>query len=152
MLLPTLRGYLGQRSNLQAMREQVAAAEERQDELEFQLSRWRDEAFVASQARERLAYVYPGETAFRVLDPESVAPAVNPSTGKAVEDGVIDVGSASTPWYTAIWDSVEVAGEVEPVHEDDAKSGKDAKVDKGAATDKGDAKAQGDADDVVGGE
>lgn len=117
MLLPTLRGYLGQRAELQTMRSDLAAAEERQDELEFQLGRWKDDAFVASQARERLAYVYPGETAFRVLDPESVLPSVNPDTGKAVEDGILDVGSASTPWYSAIWDSVAVAGEVEPVGE-----------------------------------
>lgn len=115
MLLPTVRGYMGQRDQLQGMRTDVIEAQERQDELEFQLRRWRDDNFVASQARERLAYVYPGETAFRVLDPESVEPSVNPDTGKAVEDGIVEVGVRDAPWYTTIWNSVEVAGQVEPV-------------------------------------
>lgn len=115
MLLPTVRGYMGQHDQLQGMRSDVSEAQERQDELEFQLRRWRDDNFVASQARERLAYVYPGETAYRVLDPESVEPSVNPDTGKAVEDGMLEVGVGDAPWYTTIWNSVEVAGQVEPV-------------------------------------
>lgn len=115
MLLPTVRGYMGQRDKIQGMQADLVAAEERQDELEFQLRRWRDDNFVASQARERLAYVYPGETAFRVLDPEVVETLVNPDTGKAVEDGMLDVASVAAPWYSTIWKSVEVAGEVEPI-------------------------------------
>ncbi len=120
MLLPTVRGFLGQQDHIQGMRTDLIAAEERQDELEFQLRRWRDDNFVASQARERLAYVYPGETAFKVLDPESVGSSMNPETGKNVEDGILDVGVAAAPWYVTIWNSVEVAGEVAPVGDDDA--------------------------------
>ncbi|MGO1317291.1 MAG: FtsB family cell division protein [Cellulomonadaceae bacterium] len=113
LLFPTVRAYLGQQSQLADMRAQVAASQERIEELEYQKSRWSDDAFVASQARERLAYVYPGETAFRVLDPETVPAVVNPATGKEVEAGPVDTGFAAGPWYRAVWTSVGVAGEVD---------------------------------------
>ena len=122
MLLPTVRGYLGQRSGLQALRADVIAAEERNEELEFQLGRWNDQAYVASQARERLAYVYPGETAFRVLDPESVVPAVNPETGKDVADGVVEMGFQDAPWYTTIWKSIEIADKIAVADDGAAKA------------------------------
>ncbi len=112
LVFPTARSYFGQSAQLQALRAEVAAAQDRTSELEFQVSRWQDQAYVASQARERLAYVYPGETAYRVLDPELAEPAVNPDTGKGVAEGPVDVGFADTPWYGTIWNSLTVAGEV----------------------------------------
>lgn len=119
LLFPTVRAYFAQAAELQAMRQQVEDAKARNEELRYELSRWDDDAFVAAQARERLAYVYPGEVALRVLDPESVVENVNPETGKGVTEGPVDVGFAETPWYTTVWNSFEVAGTVE-VTEDGA--------------------------------
>ncbi|WP_240916058.1 septum formation initiator family protein [Sanguibacter sp. HDW7] len=119
LLFPTVRAYFTQAAELQAMRQQVEDAKTRNDELRYELSRWDDDAFVAAQARERLAYVYPGEVALRVLDPESVVENVNPETGKGVTEGPVDVGFAETPWYATVWNSFEVAGTVE-VTEDGA--------------------------------
>ena len=113
LLFPTVRAYFAQAAELQAMQQQVADAKARNDELRYQLGRWGDDAFVAAQARERLAYVYPGEVALRVLDPESVVENVNPDTGKGVTEGPVDVGFAETPWYATMWNSFEVAGTVE---------------------------------------
>lgn len=112
MLFPTVRAYFSQAAHLEALRDEVTAAKERTAELEYQRRRWADDTFVASQARERLAFVYPGETAYRVLDPETVDAAVNPDTGKPESEGAVDVGFADTPWYTTIWHSFEVAGDV----------------------------------------
>lgn len=120
LLFPTVRSYLAQQGELADMRAQAAAAEERIEELEFQNRRWDDDAYVASQARERLAYVYPGETAFRVLDPETVQTNVNPESGKVVEDGPLDTTFADAPWYQTVWNSVVVAGEVGLDEPDDA--------------------------------
>lgn len=120
LLFPTVRAYFAQSADLQAMRASVADAAARNEELEYQLRRWDDPSFVASQARERLAYVYPGETAYRVLDPESVETAVNPDTGKAETKGPIDVGFADTPWYATVWNSLEVAGTVDVARENAA--------------------------------
>ena len=113
LLFPTVRAYFAQAAELQAMRQQVEDAKARNDELRYELGRWDDEAYVAAQARERLAYVYPGEVALRVLDPESVVENVNPDTGKGVTEGPVDVGFATTPWYATLWNSFEVAGTVE---------------------------------------
>ena len=68
-------------------------------------------AYVAAQARERLAYVLPGETAYRVSDPQTVpdAPTAAPTAPTSV-DGVLPTGSTE-PWYTRIWASVLVAGQ-----------------------------------------
>ncbi|MGP7960318.1 FtsB family cell division protein [Sanguibacter sp. A247] len=119
LLFPTVRAYFAQTAELQAMRQQVVDAQVRNDELRYELGRWDDDAFVAAQARERLAYVYPGEVALRVLDPESVVENVNPETGKTVTQGPVDVGFAVTPWYATLWNSLEVAGTVEVTGEGD---------------------------------
>lgn len=113
LLFPSLRAYLGQRAELAALEQELVAAQERQADLRAELERWEDPAYVEAQARSRLSYVMPGETAYRVIDPEVVVepPAVegttSPETGPA-----LPVGGSGTPWYTTIWDSVEVAGEL----------------------------------------
>ncbi|EYR62250.1 septation ring formation regulator EzrA [Actinotalea ferrariae CF5-4] len=119
LLFPSVRAYLGQQAELDAMEQDLVAAQQRQADLVAELDRWEDPAYVEAQARSRLSYVMPGETPYRVIDPEVVveAPAMEgttaPQTGPA-----LPVGGSGTPWYTTIWDSVEVAGEV-PVPEGD---------------------------------
>src|SRR5699024_9323443 len=82
VLFPTVRAYLGQRAELESLAAQVEEAEQTEEELAAELARWDDEAYVAAQARERLSYVLPGETPYRVIDPEVVVeePAVDPAT------------------------------------------------------------------------
>lgn len=114
LLFPTVRAYLGQRAELDALEAQVAQAEQDERALERDLDRWQDPAYVAAQARERLSYVLPGETAYRVIDPEVV---VEPETDRATpapEAGpALPTGGAVTPWYTTVWQSLEVAGSAE---------------------------------------
>ncbi len=111
VLLPTVRAYLGQRAELDALADEVAAMEQREDELQAELDRWEDDAYVAARARERLSFVLPGETAYRVIDPETVTepPAADnepgPFTGPA-----LPAGGALQPWYTTVWESVQIAG------------------------------------------
>lgn len=142
LLFPTVRAYFAQAAELQAMRQQVADALARAEELRYERDRWDDDAYVAAQARERLAYVYPGETSFRVLDPESVAEQVNPDTGKPVTEGPVDVGFAETPWYATMWNSFTVAGTV-TVTEDGSPAG-------GAVADADPATGEGDGADEDG--
>lgn len=107
LVYPTLHSYLQQQQELAQLRAQVAAAQQRNGDLEAEKSRWDDPAYVAAQARERLSFVLPGEKAFRVLDPETVpdTPAVDPGPSATVLDE-----SATQPWYTSVWQSVEIAG------------------------------------------
>ena len=113
LLVPTFMRYLDQRAELTSLRSEVAATRTSNDELTNALSRWDDNSYVIAQARERLSYVFPGETAYKVIDPQTVVDDdTNPQTGQAVEDGAVtfSIGSKDRTWYSTLWDSVEVAG------------------------------------------
>lgn len=115
LLFPSVRAYLGQRAELDALEAEVAAAHREEEDLRAELERWQEPAYVQAQARDRLSYVFPGETAYRVIDPEVVpeTPVVEgsatPETGAA-----LPIGGSGTPWYTTIWESIEIAGTVDP--------------------------------------
>ncbi|MDO8106826.1 septum formation initiator family protein [Isoptericola sp. b441] len=113
MVFPTVRAYLAQRSELSALAAKVAAAEKRETDLSAQLARWDTDAYVIAQARERLSYVMPGETAYRVIDPQVVTeqPHVSSSDPGSTGGLALPVGGAVAPWYSTIWSSVQLAGE-----------------------------------------
>ena len=98
-----LREYLSQRSDIGEHRAGVVAQEERVADLEDARDRWQDPAYIEAQARERLRYVMPGETAYIVLEADE-APA---------PDGVIarmPADEERRPWFADLWHSVEAAG------------------------------------------
>ncbi|MEZ0447927.1 FtsB family cell division protein [Cellulomonas sp. ICMP 17802] len=107
LVYPTLHSYLQQRVEVDQLRGQVEAARQRNDDLQADLKRWDDPAYVAAQARERLSFVLPGEKAFRVVDPETVPDTAPAADGPA---SVLDAGS-TLPWYATVWESVQVAGQ-----------------------------------------
>ncbi|WP_225755379.1 septum formation initiator family protein [Actinotalea sp. Marseille-Q4924] len=113
LLFPSVRAYLGQQAELDALEQDLVAAQQRQEDLRAELDRWEDPAYVEAQARSRLSYVMPGETPYRVIDPEVVVetPVVE-GTASAETGPALPVGGSGTPWYATIWDSVEVAGEL----------------------------------------
>ncbi len=109
VLAPTLRAFIAQAEQQRELTSQIEATEQRNAELQRTLDRWEDPAFVQAQARERLGFVYPGETSYRVVDPETV-------TGEEVESDPRDDGPVMVPqvgpWYVTVTDSIRVAGEV----------------------------------------
>lgn len=113
LLFPTVRAYLTQKADNARLVQQVAQAREQNDNLESELKRWDDPAYVAAQARERLAFVLPGDTAFRVVDPESVPDPVAPAVAAAGSGPEVIPDGTTTPWYTTIWGSVRAAGEAD---------------------------------------
>jgi len=100
-----LRGYLAQRSDIGEYRQRLTEQRERVAALEAAHQRWQDPAYVEAQARERLRYVMPGETAYVVLE-AGEAPAPDGVISKAPSD------PERTPWFADLWRSVEVAGAV----------------------------------------
>lgn len=68
VLAPTVATYVEQRQKIAAMQEAVQVTHEEITELESERERWKDPAYIATQARERLYYVKPGEVRFLVLD------------------------------------------------------------------------------------
>ena len=95
LAVPT-RELLHQRAEINALRSDNAAAQSRVDELTVRQERLQDPAYVTSLIRERLHYVLPGEVGYVVLDPAE-APAPSKATAS----------SAGTPWYSALWTSVQ---------------------------------------------
>lgn len=106
VLLPSLRVYFSQQESLRQLKAERDQASQEVEDLTDDLARWDDSAYVVAQARERLAYVFPGETAYRVVDPEIVESAEQDVSG-AIETPNTTVIS---PWYSTLWDSIEEAG------------------------------------------
>ena len=69
MLMPSLYQWWRQEQDYRDIQARVEAARERNAEIERELELWNTPEFVASQARERLGYVMPGETQYSVVDP-----------------------------------------------------------------------------------
>lgn len=108
LVWPSVRVYNEQQAQNAELRAERDAAQAEVDDLTAQLARWQDPAFVVAQARERLAYVFPGETPYRVVDPEIARPVAEGSVdAERGSDAGVDV-----PWFEKMWDSVEAAGAV----------------------------------------
>lgn len=99
----SLRAWAEQRSQIAELKAEQAERTDRVGELEGELNRWNDPAYVEAQARERFGWVLPGETGYKVVDETSGGPAKTPpsASGKS---------GATRPWWSTLWGSVEKAG------------------------------------------
>lgn len=102
----SLRIYLSQQHDLAVAEQQIRERSARIAELEGELARWDDPAYVKAQARERLGWVMPGETGYRVVGPD----------GKPLGGGVVieseqrlPAGEHDPVWWDRLWGSVQTA-------------------------------------------
>ncbi|MGO4342698.1 septum formation initiator family protein [Phycicoccus sp. Soil748] len=102
MLVPTLRSYLRQQGEIDALRGQVGDQRSQVSDLQKEQARWNDDAYVQQQARERLKFVKVGEKSYTVIDGKPSAKAL-PGVAKA------PAASSDHPWYGQLWESVKVA-------------------------------------------
>lgn len=93
-----LREYISQRSEIGTLQERQERAQGRVAALEQERDRLRDPEYVAAEARRRLHFVLPGETAYVLVQPEPQPSA----TGELP-------GGPGTPWYEQLWGSVREA-------------------------------------------
>jgi cell division protein FtsB len=100
-LVYPLRQYLAQRDDVDRLRESTRKQRAETERMHRELERWNDPAFVRQQARERLHFVFPGDTAYQVIPPGAGA-AAPPAPARA--------GSPS--WYDNLWDSTRDADTV----------------------------------------
>ncbi|MDO5635260.1 MAG: septum formation initiator family protein, partial [Micrococcus sp.] len=101
VMAPHLRLFLNQQLELTAAREDIAAQEQRREDLQEQIQRWDDPEFVRQQARQRLELVMPGETLYMVTGTGEVAQAEEEQSS-VLEDPV----NERLPWAEGLWDSV----------------------------------------------
>ncbi len=107
IVLPALRQYLEVRSQNDAMRRDLAQAQATAATVREEVSKWDDDAYVRSQARERLGYVMPGETSYVVLGAED---RDRDHQGQAPQSRQV---GASQPWYVSLTDSVREVSQVQ---------------------------------------
>jgi cell division protein FtsB len=102
----SLKAYLQQRQHIAELKAEISQSESDIDGLEREKERWRDPAFIQSQARARFGYVMPGETSYVVLGadgkPLESVTALLPKKDVLVKE--------PTAWWTTAWDSVLIAG------------------------------------------
>lgn len=105
-VFPTVRSYLQQRGQINALRSQSAQQQQAVADARRRLGLWKDKAYVEQQARERLKFVLPGEKSYIVVN----APPVSARTRAA--GGIASVSSkvrGSYPWYGQVWASIKAA-------------------------------------------
>lgn len=111
LIMPTALQYAKQRTDNQLLAAQLAKNQANNVELENERNRWQDPKYVIAQARERLTFVFPGEVPYRVIDPDSVVETPDVDANTPITDGAVTTGlTGSQPWYSTIWESVQIAG------------------------------------------
>lgn len=69
LLVPNLYAWWKQEQELRDITAKVEQTKQQNAQMREQLDLWSDPEFIASQARERLGYVKPGEVQYAVVDP-----------------------------------------------------------------------------------
>jgi cell division protein FtsB len=105
VLVPTVGTYVSQRQQLAALEESVQLTRDEVADLEAQRDRWRDPAYITTQARERLYYVRPGEVVYLVDN--DLPPELVPQEQRAVSE---DVEATRTDWMGQLVRSITEAG------------------------------------------
>ena len=87
-----LRSWLAQQAEIAALRAEVEQARSQVAALEVEQERWEDPAFIATQARERLLFVFPGEIGYIAIG--TTTPQEEPIATEDVTD---------LAWFERLW-------------------------------------------------
>ena len=111
VLAPSLKTVVEQQQQIAELQQSVADAQKSVDELDDQVARWSDRAYIEAQARDRLYYVYPGDISYLVIadDGETVAADELP-----VSDSI---QTTRVDWTRALLSSIYQAGLTEATPE-----------------------------------
>ncbi len=109
----SMRAYLEQKEHLEALRRSIADSRANIEALEREKRRWKDDAFVEAQARQRLSWVMPGEIGFQVIGDDG-KPL---DGGDTLSDPEAVTEANRPPWWQTAWGSVEAAGHPEDLPE-----------------------------------
>jgi cell division protein FtsB len=104
VLAPNLRILIEQRQQIAALQATVDETKKSVDDLQADVARWSDPAYIEAQARERLFYVFPGDVSYLV-----VAEADGPTTtdGQPISD---QIQTTQVDWVRTLLSSVYTAG------------------------------------------
>lgn len=98
-LAPPIQNYFSQRAQINALKTQISDNQAMLDKAADELAQWDDPEFVASQARARLHFVFPGERQYIVVGNEEI----ENNDQQTKVSGQLPVG---IPWYSRLISSI----------------------------------------------
>ena len=98
-LAPPIQNYFTQRAQINALKSQISDNQAMLDKAADELAQWDDPEFVASQARARLHFVFPGERQYIVVGNEEI----ENNDQQTKVSGQLPVG---IPWYSRLISSI----------------------------------------------
>jgi cell division protein FtsB len=100
-LAPPMQRYFAQKAQINALRTQLHDSQATLDAATNELAKWNDSSYVASQARSRLHYIFPGEHQYIVIG----ATTTGATDGKPA--GTVSTHiPAGLPWYAKVISSI----------------------------------------------
>ena len=108
----SLRIYFSQAHEIASTKAEIADSQAAIGDLQGQIARWNDPAYVTAQARERLGWLVPGETGYTVVGEDG-----KPLGGGLTLDTTspTEVAAPQQMWWDRMWGSVAVADKPAPV-------------------------------------
>jgi cell division protein FtsB len=104
VLAPNLRILIEQQQQIAQLKQGVAEAQQSVDDLTKDVARWSDPAYIESQARERLYYVFPGDISYLVIGDGS---QVTTSDGQPISSSI---QTTKVDWVHTLLSSIYTAG------------------------------------------
>ena len=104
VLAPNLRILIEQQQQIAALQQGVSTTQQSVDELQKDVARWGDPAYIESQARERLFYVFPGDISYLVIGDGS---ETTTSNGLPISTSI---QTTKVDWVRTLLSSIYTAG------------------------------------------
>jgi hypothetical protein len=104
VLAPNLRILIEQQQQIAQLQAAVDETQSSVDELGGDVARWSDPAYIESQARERLFYVFPGDVSYLVVGESH---DVTTSDGLPISD---QIQTTQVDWVRSLLGSIYTAG------------------------------------------
>ncbi|MCU1425915.1 MAG: septum formation initiator family protein [Microbacteriaceae bacterium] len=104
VLAPSLRLVVEQQNDLKELTQAVEDQRNAVDDLEEDVARWSDPAYIEAQARDRLVYVFPGDFTYLVIDD---APVAATGEGIPISD---EIQTTPVDWLHTMVSSIYTAG------------------------------------------
>jgi cell division protein FtsB len=100
-LAPPTQRYFAQRAQINSYRAQIAVADSTLQAARDELAKWNDPTYIASQARARLHYIFPGERQYVLTGVATKSARVETSAAPVATQ--IPLG---LPWYSEVIASI----------------------------------------------
>ena len=104
VLAPSLRTLVEQQNQIAELTQAVEDKKNQVNELEGNIARWDDPAYIEAQARDRLVYVYPGDYTYLVIDDGKT---ITTDDGAPISDSL---QTTRVDWVRGLLGSVVTAG------------------------------------------